>query len=253
MNKRQEKILECIVEEYTATAIPIGSKVLSEKYGIDASSATIRNEMVELEAMGYLYQPHISAGRIPTDKGYRYFVEELMKDKELSKREQLKLQEELLKLKAKNMRLSRTSAKLLSGLTGNLAISGILDKDEFDDFGMRDLLSEPEFQKLDEICRLTETMDYIDEMFDKIVKEIKEGETKIFIGAENPVSKISSCSMIVSPYKLKNGQRGVLALIGPKRMQYAKNKSLIEYIKKMVGGTNGIVIVAAGSINILLF
>jgi heat-inducible transcriptional repressor len=248
MNARQEKILECIIEEYTSTALPIGSKVLVEKYGIEASTATIRNEMVELEEQGYLYQPHISAGRIPTDKGYRYFVEELMKDKELSKREQIKLQEELLKLRAKNMRLSRTSAKLLSGITGNLAISGILDKDEFfDDFGMKELLSEPEFQKLDDVCRLAETMDYIDEMFDKIVKEMKEGETKIFIGAENPMGKISNCSMIVSPYKLKNGQQGVLALIGPKRMKYAKNKSLIEYIKKMMG-TGGVAILIANFI-----
>jgi len=245
MNKRQEKILECIVEEYTSTAVPIGSKVLVDKYGIDASSATIRSEMSDLEEQGYLYQPHISAGRIPTDKGYRYFVEELMRDKELTKKEQSTLQTELLKLKAQNMRLSRTSAKLLSGITGNLAIGGIFDKDEFDDFGMGDLLGEPEFQKLDEVCRLAETMDYIDEMFDKIVKEIKEGETKIFIGAENPVNNISSCSMIVSPYKLKNGQRGVLALIGPKRMKYAKNKSLIEYIKKMIGGASVVLLVVS--------
>lgn len=247
MNQRQEKILECVIEEYTSTALPIGSKILVEKYKIKASPATIRNEMAELEEEGYLYQPHISAGRIPTDKGYRYFVEELMKDRELSKREQIKLQEELLKLKAQNMRLSRTSAKLLSGITGNLAISGILDKDEFDDFGMRDLLSEPEFQKLDDVCRLAETMDYIDEMFNKIVQEMKEGETKIFIGAENPIGKISNCSMIVSPYKLSNGQRGVLALIGPKRMKYAKNKSLIEYIKKILGATNVIVIVGGAT------
>ena len=247
MNQRQEKILECVIEEYTSTALPIGSKILVEKYKIKASPATIRNEMAELEEEGYLYQPHISAGRIPTDKGYRYFVEELMKDRELTKREQIKLQEELLKLKAQNMRLSRTSAKLLSGITGNLAISGILDKDEFDDFGMRDLLSEPEFQKLDDVCRLAETMDYIDEMFDKIVLEMKEGETKIFIGAENPIGKISNCSMIVSPYKLSNGQRGVLALIGPKRMKYAKNKSLIEYIKKILGATNVIVIVGGAT------
>ena len=96
MNQRQEKILECVIEEYTSTALPIGSKILVEKYKIKASPATIRNEMAELEEEGYLYQPHISAGRIPTDKGYRYFVEELMKDRELSKREQIKLQEELL-------------------------------------------------------------------------------------------------------------------------------------------------------------
>ncbi|HFC36348.1 MAG TPA: hypothetical protein ENJ49_01585 [Candidatus Moranbacteria bacterium] len=234
MKTRQEKILQSVVEEYTLTAVPVGSRVLVEKYGIDASPATIRNEMAELEKNGYLYQPHISAGRIPTDKGYRYFVEKLMKGKDLTKREQQKMRQELLKLKAQNVRLAKTTAKLLSGLSGNLAISGILDKNEFADFGMSELLDEPEFQELDEVCRLAETLDYIDEMFEKVSSELLEGDTKIFIGEENPIKNISGCSMMVSPYKLKTGERGVLALIGPKRMKYAKNKSLLEYLRKML-------------------
>ena len=234
MKARQEKILQSVVEEYTLTAVPIGSRILVEKYGIDASPATIRNEMAELEKNGYLYQPHISAGRIPTDKGYRYFVEKLMKGKDLTKREQQKMRQELLKLKAQNVRMAKTTAKLLSGLSGNLAISGILDKNEFADFGMSELLDEPEFQELDEVCRLAETLDYIDEMFEKVSSELLEGDTKIFIGEENPIKNISGCSMMVSPYKLKTGERGVLALIGPKRMRYAKNKSLLEYLRKML-------------------
>jgi len=236
MNDRQEKILAAVIKEYTNTAIPAGSKVLAEKYNLEISPATIRNDMSALEKDGYLYQPHISAGRIPTDKGYRYFVEEVMKDRELTKREQIKLKEELLKLKAKNTRLSRTTAKLLSALSGNLAISGALDKDDFCNFGMSELMEEPEFQELDEVCRLAEILDYIDEKFDQIIDEVKEGETKIFIGRENPVNEMSGCSMVVSPYKLKSGEKGILALIGPKRMRYAKNKSLIEYVKKILGG-----------------
>jgi heat-inducible transcriptional repressor len=243
MNKRQEKILASVIEEYTQTANAVGSKILVDKYDIDASSATIRNDMVELEKEGYLHQPHISAGRIPTDKGYRFFVEEVMKDKELTKKEQITLQQELLKLKAQNTRLSRTTAKLLSGFSGNLAVSGFFDKDDFSDFGMNELLSEPEFKEMDEACRLAETLDYVDEMFDKITKEMKEGETRIFIGEENPISEISQCSMIISPYKLKNGEKGVLALIGPKRMKYAKNKSLIEYVRKMLGSGMAFIIV----------
>lgn len=235
MNNRQKKILAAVIKEYTNAAIPAGSKVLAEKYNLKISSATIRNDMSALEKEGYLYQPHISAGRIPTDKGYRYFVEEVMKDRELTKREQVKLKEELLKLKAKNTRLSRTTAKLLSALSGNLAISGALNKDDFCNFGMSELIGEPEFQELDEVCRLVEILDYIDEKFDQIVSGIKEGETKIFIGKENPVNEMSSYSMIVSPYKLKSGEKGVIALIGPKRMKYAKNKSLIEYVKKILG------------------
>ncbi len=236
MNTRQEEILSAIIEEYTQTAIPVGSSVLVEKYDFGVSSATIRNDMAELEEKGFLFQPHISAGRIPTDQGYRYFVEEVMGDKELSKVEQQKSQKEFLKLKAQNTRLTRTTAKLMSHLSGNLAISGI-GKDEFSDFGMKELMEQPEFREMDDVCRLVETLDYIDETFDKLVAEIKDGETKIYIGKENPIDGISNCSMIVSPYVTKSGEKGILALIGPKRMKYAKNKSIIEYVRKMLGGT----------------
>lgn len=243
MNQRQEKILATVIEEYTQTAIPVGSQILVGKYHFNVSPATIRNDMVSLEEEGYLYQPHISAGRIPTDKGYRYFVEEVMKDKELSKEEQQKLQREFLKLKAQNTRLTRTTAKLLSHVSGNFAISGNISQDEFADFGMRELMEAPEFQEIDEMCRLVEMLDYIDEKFDRLTKDIKENETKIFIGKENPIDPNSNCSMIVSPYKLKSGEKGILALIGPKRMAYAKNKSMIEFVKKMLGSSMAIIII----------
>lgn len=242
MNERQEKILATVIEEYTQTAIPVGSQVLVGKYKFKVSPATIRNDMTALEEEGYLYQPHISAGRIPTDKGYRYFVEEMMKDKELSKQQQQDMQREFLKLKAQNTRLTRTTAKLLSHVSGNFAISGLIDNDEFSDFGMRELMEEPEFKELDEMCRLVEMLDYVDEKFDQLTKGIKEGETRIFIGKENPIEAASNCSMIVSPYKLSNGEKGILALIGPKRMEYAKNKSMIEYVKKLLGASMVIII-----------
>jgi heat-inducible transcriptional repressor len=242
MNQRQEKILASVVEEYTQTAIPVGSQVLATKYHFDVSTATLRNDMTVLEKEGYLYQPHISAGRIPTDKGYRYFVESIMPDKELSKDEQHSLQKEFLKLKAQNTRLTRTTAKLLSHVSGNLAISGVIGKDEFSDFGMRELMEQPEFQEMDEMCRLVEVLDYVDESFDKLMKEMKEGETKIFIGKENPIEGVTNCSMIVSPYRLKSGEKGILALIGPKRMKYAQNKSVIEYVRKMLGTSVAIIV-----------
>ena len=237
MNSRQKKILSAVIKEYTSSAVPVSSKFLAEKYISGVSSATIRNDLAVLEEEGYLHHPHISSGRIPTDKGYRYFVEEIMGDRELSKKDQIMMQKELLMLRAKNARLSRTAAKLLSSLSGNLAVSGIISKEEFYDFGMSDLLGQPEFRELDDVCRLAEVLDYIDEAFDKIVRDIGDNETKIFIGKENPIDEISGCSMIVSPYRMKDGEKGVLAIIGPKRMQYAKNKSLIEYLKKILGSS----------------
>jgi transcriptional regulator of heat shock response len=236
LTDRQKNLLSVVVKEYTETAVPVGSKHIAKKYGFDLSSATIRAEMNELEDAGFLFQPHTSAGRIPTDAGYRYFVERIMPDKELSKAEQKKLQAELLKLTAKNTRLERTAAKLMSGLSGNLAITGLIEKDEFFDFGMRDLMEEPEFREMDDLCRLAETLDYIDERVDQLVGKLKDNEVKIYIGKENPIKEISNCSMMVTPYKTKSGEKGILALIGPKRMRYAKNKSLIEYMKKLLGG-----------------
>ncbi len=242
MNDRQKQLLSAIVELYTKTAIPVGSKVILENYDFGVSSATLRSDMVALEEEGYLYQPHISAGRIPTDAGYRIFVEEMMGDKDLSREDQRRLQKELLELRAKHTRLGRTTAKLLSSLSGNLAVSGIVDQDEFYDFGMRELIDNPEFQEMDALCQLVETLDSLDEKIDGIMLKLKDNETRIFIGNENPIDGINNCSMIVAPYQNKGGERGMLAIIGPKRMDYAKNKSLIEYMKKLLSSSLVVII-----------
>lgn len=249
MQERHKKILSAVVEEYTNTALPVGSKVLVDKYGFAMSTATIRNDMGELEEKGYLFQPHTSAGRIPTDKGYRYFVERIMSSQELSLPEQKKLQAELLKLKAQNNRLTRTTAKLLSSLSGSFAISGM--KSDFADFGISELLENPEFKEIDEFCKVAQVLDYIDENVEAILGSVKDGETKIFIGKDNPIKDIANCSMIVTPWKTKSGERGIMALIGPKRMKYAKNKSLMDYMKKLLS-SSAVVIIIAGSASVFV-
>lgn len=241
MDKRQQEILAAVVEEYTSSAVPVGSKILVEKYGFAISPATIRGDMARLEEEGFLHQPHISAGRIPTDKGYRFFVEEIMGDEELSLADQKKLQTELLKLRAQHQRLSRTTAKLLSGMSGNLAISS-MEKD-FSEFGIRELLDKPEFQEVDAFCKVVEALDFIDENVDMILAKVKDGETTIFIGKDNPIKGISNCSMVVSPYTTKSGEKGVLAIIGPKRMKYAENKSLLDYVRKLLSVSNVVIVV----------
>ncbi|NTW15195.1 MAG: hypothetical protein HGA38_02370 [Candidatus Moranbacteria bacterium] len=242
MNERQRQVLAAIVEEYTKTAVPVGSQLLIERYGFDVSSATLRNDMLALEKAGYLYQPHTSAGRIPTDEGFRFYVEEVMPDEALSVAEQKRLQKELLSLRAKHARLGRSTAKLLSALSGNLAVTGIADRQELYDFGMKELLENPEFRELDELCRMVEALDSLDEKFDLILREVADGGTKIFIGKENPIAEISNCSMMVAPYETEEG-KGILAIIGPKRMQYARNKSLLEHMKKLLGSSLAIAII----------
>lgn len=237
MNERQNHILAAVVKEYTETALPIGSSLVAKKYLTNVSSATVRNDMGALEEEGYLHQPHVSAGRIPTDKGYRHFVETMMEDRDLTRQEQRRMQKELLELKAKNVRMSRTTAKLLSALSGNIGLSGVMEKDrgEFYESGFAGILEEAAKRgDVDEVCKLAEVLDLIDEKVDVLLAQMEDGETKIFIGGENPIREISNYSMVVSPYTSKEGERGMIALIGPKRMEYAKNKSLIEHVKRLL-------------------
>ncbi len=246
MNDRQQKILSALIEEYTKTGLPVGSQCLVEGYFRDVSTATIRNDMGILEDEGYLYQPHISSGRIPTDKGYRYFVENMMKNKELSRQEQFHLQKEILQLRAKNVRMARTTAKLLASFSGNVGLSGIVEKEEFYECGLRRLLEEENDH--DELCQLAEALDYIDEKIDTLLREMKNGETRIYIGDENPIQEISGYSMVISPYENEGGERGIVAVIGPKRMQYEKNTSLVEYVRNLLTKpTLLIVVLCSGS------
>ena len=83
LSERQKLILGLVVQEFVDTALPVGSKVLVDKYKLEISSATVRNEMAELAEIGYLRQPHTSAGRVPTEDAYRFFVRELMQHPEL--------------------------------------------------------------------------------------------------------------------------------------------------------------------------
>jgi len=241
MNERQENILGAVVREYTRTGLPIGSKYVAEKCLEGVSSATVRNDMGVLEDEGYLHQPHVSSGRIPTDRGYRFFVEKVMRDRDLSKREQLAMQQELLQLKAKNVRMARTTAKLLSALSGNVGLSGVVEREEFYEFGLRQLLKEE--NNRDELCRLAEALDYIDEKVDALLEQLEDGDTRIYIGEENPIREISGYSMIVSPYKSEEGERGIVAVIGPKRMRYDRNKSLVEFVKKYMSGSGLVLLV----------
>src|SRR5579864_1601623 len=111
ISPRQAKILAAIVKENCETGQPVASGDLVEKYNFNVSSPTIRNEMQALEKMGYIAQPHTSAGRVPTDKGFRYFVNQLMDKVKLSLKEQEVLKRELLKLQMANMEIGRRLTK----------------------------------------------------------------------------------------------------------------------------------------------
>ena len=121
LDKRKAYILATVVYEYIVSAEPVGSQTLTQKYNLGVSSATIRNEMAELEALGSLVQPHTSAGRIPSDAGYRTYVDELMAPEELPAAERRRIRDELREASRELDDVIDNTSKLLSRLSNNLA------------------------------------------------------------------------------------------------------------------------------------
>ena len=118
---RQQDILGILVREYVHTAQPVGSLVITQKYGLSYSSATVRNELAYLEEAGYLSQPHTSAGRVPTEKGYRYFVARLMDEAELPLSERTMIRHQFHQLRMDLDQWMRLAAAVLAHA---LAVSG---------------------------------------------------------------------------------------------------------------------------------
>ncbi len=122
LTERQRAILRLIVQEYVASGRPVGSKALVERYGVAFSPATIRNEMAGLEDAGYLMSPHTSGGRIPTDKGYRYFVHQLMGDVVLPPSDQIMIRHQFRQVELRLEQWMELAAATLAGVAGNVSV-----------------------------------------------------------------------------------------------------------------------------------
>ena len=239
ITQRQAKILAAIVKENCDSSQPVASQDIVEKYEFGVSPATIRNEMSCLEKMGYIAQPHTSAGRVPTDKGFRYFVNQLMDRVKFTMKEQDMLKRELVKLQVVHVEMGRRLAKLLSDHSQQASFT--LFPEELSTVGLSNLLANPNLPSED-AREIAHFFDNIDQYAEDMIKEYAEKGPEARIGKEITLSKKSDYSMIVSGLQLPDGKKGVIGLIGPKSMKYEKNLSLMEYIAKLLGGGVGVVL-----------
>ncbi len=237
---RQAKILAAIVKLNCETGQPVASRDLVEKYNFDISSATIRNEMSALEKAGYITQPHTSAGRIPTDEGFRYFVNQLMSQVKLTVREQENLRREMVKLQMVNAEIGRRLAKMLASHSSQASFAIL--PEEVSAVGMSNILGQ-ENLPAEDAKEIAQFFDHLDEYADMLVDQYGSQQPQAFIGKELKLSKTSDYSMIVSGLSLPSGKKGVIGLIGPKSMEYPKNISLLDYISKLMGGGGAMVLI----------
>ncbi len=238
ITERQEEILFAVIEEYAETASPVGSVTLAKLFGV--SPATIRAEMARLEAMGLIAQPHTSAGRVPTDAGYRHYVNSLASGEEMTPKfakieERGRLDQRSLErgAHALTVRVSsqseadaaiRGAVDALVELTGNLGLATIGGQLYLS--GISRLFTQPEFMDSARVRSVAKLLDNLEPW----LREAAPGEAlNIFIGRENPIGKNSEVSLIISKFRSPFSDRSYIGVLGPTRQNYARVMRLVEY------------------------
>ncbi len=232
INYRHAHILKGLVEEYIATGRPVGSECLLELLDVTVSSATVRSMLRVLEEKGYIVQPHTSAGRVPTDLGYRYYVDNLS-FKEPSEKKVRELEDTYREYREEYAHPARAVAKMLAELAHTMAVGGWLTERDIHGAGMSMVLEGSE-QTARETSHL---FDGIDEYAEKLAQE-ESREVRVYIGSENPVFASEHTSMIVRTVDLENGETALLLIAGPKRMPYRKNVALLSAMASILEKTS---------------
>lgn len=223
MLQRQEKLFKLIVEEYIKTAEPVGSLKLSTSLKI--SSATVRNEMMELEETGLIYQPHISAGRIPTEKGYAFYIYKFISDKsDASLEKKLKQVSEKLSAEEKIKNLAKAIVDI-----SNEAVIVAFNENQLYYTGLSCLFSKPEFGLQSMVTNLSQVLDHCEEVMPEVIEKINQKQ-KILLGSDNPFGR--NCSFVGTV--LPGFEKGILGILSPLRTDYQKNLNLINSLNKIL-------------------
>jgi heat-inducible transcriptional repressor len=227
---RQKEILGQIIEEYAETAAPVGSVTMAKLFGV--SPATIRAEMARLEALGLIAQPHTSAGRVPTDAGYRYYVNNLSNPESefdrFTAERSFERGTHALEVRVSSQSRADTAIRgavdALVELTGNLGLATIDGQLYLS--GISRLFTQPEFVDTRRVQSVAKLLDNLEPW----LREAAPGEPlNIFIGHENPIGKNSEVSLIISRFKSPFSDRSYIGVLGPTRQNYARVMALVKH------------------------
>ena len=225
---RKRAVLTATINKYIREALPIASEDIACDF--DLSSATIRNIFAELEESGYLTHPHTSSGRMPTDKGYRYYVDFLISQMELLDEEKQHIVKEYQRKINRLEDVFEETSEVISEITRYAGIVSFLDwHDKFFYKGISRILEQPEFHDFDKLRLLIGILEDKQRLLD-IVNRDFSGKVKVYIGSELGLPEMGNCSLVVSSFRHKDRPSGRLAVLGPVRMEYRHIISALEYI-----------------------
>ncbi len=222
LTQRQIEILKGLIEEYIKTAEPVGSETLEKKHNLSASPATIRNEMVRLTDLGYLKKPHSSAGRMPTPMGMKFYVNELMKEKDLSVGEEVAMKEKVWDFREQSNRFLREVTRSLADRTKTLAIA-TTEQGEMYAAGYSHILDMPEFYDIDVTKNLLEMLDrydFVQGLLGRTYEPEEQEEVHILLGDDIASELQGPYSVVCTNYMTPMQHRGAIGVIGPVRLNY---------------------------------
>jgi heat-inducible transcriptional repressor len=225
MTQRQENILNAIVEQYAEVASPVGSTLLAKLFNV--SSATIRAEMAELERLGYIHQPHTSAGRVPTDKGYRFYVNRLTETPgsplTLDERRAERALATRVQQAGAPERTIRNAVDTLVELTHNLGMATIGNQLYMS--GLSNLFGQPEFMHAGQVQQVAQLLDNLEPW----LREAAPNEPlSVYIGQENPIGRAAGASLVISRFRSPFSDRSYIGTLGPTRQNYRDVMALVK-------------------------
>lgn len=223
MTERQKLILSAIIEQYAEVASPVGSKLLAQIFNV--SSATIRAEMAELEKGGYIAQPHTSAGRIPTDKGYRFYVNNLS---EATPSLPARRAERAIAMRVQGAgqpeQKIRNAVDTLVELTHNLGMATIGGQLYMS--GLSNLFGQPEFIQAGQVRQVAGLLDNLEPW----LREAAPNQPlSVYIGRENPIGRAAGCTLIISRFRSPFSDRSYIGTLGPTRQSYKEVMTLVRH------------------------
>lgn len=233
LTQRQIQILKTLIEEYTETAEPVGSETLEKKHNLSASPATIRNEMVRLTDLGYLKKPHTSAGRIPTPMGMKFYVKQLMKEKELSVAEEVALKEGVWDYREKEARFLKETVRSLAEKTKAIAIATTEGGDIYA-AGYANILDMPEFYDIDITKNLLSALDEFEVLHQLCAQSIDDEDVHILVGEDMGPRLDGPYGFVFTRYHTPLNEKGEIGVLGPTRLNYTSVVPVVRYFGTLV-------------------
>lgn len=236
LTARQTQILKTLIDEYIELAGPVGSENLEKKYNLGVSPATIRSEMFALTKTGFLRQPHTSAGRVPTPKAMKFYIDQLMDERQMSLADEVKVKEGVMERKDDIDEILEEATHSLAQTTKSLAVGAINDDDRLWHSGFANIFNNPEFEDFRATANLFSFLEEVQRIHELFFQRMTgTSPVEVIFGEELGWPGFGPIGVVGTRFNLL-GKSCALGVIGPVRLPYQRVIPVMRYFRGVFEG-----------------